>query len=297
MSLSGTLYCYRNPLASSASEEVRQPWYDTTCCPPNLERTFASLPGYLYATSPAGVYVNLYHASTLDWHLEDGTGLKLVQRTKYPWDGDITLKVSPAKPATFTLYLRIPAWSSKAAVSVDGKPAPGKPKAGEYFALHHEWTGESTVHLQLDMTPRLAAANPLVAEDYGRVAVQRGPLVYCLEQVDQESRGSLFDFALSASTGPNEGFTAELRPDLLGGVVLLKHPGIVSAKPFADEPLYRTFERAPGESREIGLTFVPYYAWANRIPGEMEVWIPYAAGGKAAAKKGAGERNNAGEAP
>jgi hypothetical protein len=276
MSLSGTLYCYRNPLESRGDEAIRQPWYDTTCCPPNLERTFASIPGYLYSTSPSGVYVHLYHSSTLDWHLEDGTRLKLVQQTKYPWDGDISLKISPTKAATFTLYLRIPDWSSKATVTLEGKPAPGKPKAGEYFAIHREWNGETTVRLQLDMTPHLVAANPLVREDYGRVAVQRGPLLYCLEQVDQEERGSIFDFALSASAGPSSGFTSEFRPDVLGGIVMLKHQGMATPKPLSEEPLYGAIERIPrSEGKEVDLTFIPYYAWANRLPGAMEVWIPF----------------------
>ena len=286
MSLSGTLYCYRNPLESRGDEDVRQPWYDTTCCPPNLERTFASFPGYIYATSPAGIYVNFYHASTLDWHLEDGTGLKLVQRTKYPWEGDITLKVSPAKAATFTLYLRIPDWSNKATVTVEGKPAPGKPKAGQYFAIHREWNGESTVRLQLDMTPRLVEANPLVPEDYGKVAVQRGPLVYCLEQVDQEDKASIFDVALTAASGPNWGFTSQFRPEILDGIVMLEHKGRAPAKPQSEEPLYRSLERTPqSEGREINLTFIPYYAWANRIMGPMEVWIPYTSGGRIAPMK------------
>jgi hypothetical protein len=299
MSLSGTLYCYRNPLESRGEEDIRQPWYDTACCPPNLERTFAAIPGYLYSTSPSGVYVNLYHSSTLDWHLEDGTGLKLLQQTKYPWDGDITLKVSPAKAATFTLYLRIPGWASKATVTLDGKPAPGKPKPGEYFAIHREWNGESTAALQLDMTPHLVAANPLVREDYGKVAVQRGPLIYCLEQVDQEDRGSIFDVALSPSSGPNWGFTWEFRPDLLGGIVLLKHKGTAAAKPLSQEPLYRTLERTPhSEGKEVNLTFIPYYAWANRIQGTMEVWIPYAAGGRAEPTKGVtAARNDGGVTP
>ena len=299
MSLSGTLYCYRNPLESRGDEDIRQPWYDTTCCPPNLERTFASLPGYLYSTSPAGVYVNFYHASTLDWRLEDGTGLKLVQRTKYPWDGDITLMVSPAKPATFTLYLRIPSWSSKAVVTLEGKAAPGKPKPGEYFAIHREWNGESTVRLQLDMTPRFVAANPLVREDYGKVAVQRGPLIYCLEQVDQEDRASIFDVALTASSAPNWGFTSEFRPDILGGIVMLEHKGRAAAKPLSEEPLYHSLEKTPpSEGKEVNLTFIPYYAWANRVQGAMEVWIPYAAGGRAEATKGvAATRRDSGAIP
>jgi DUF1680 family protein len=291
MSLSGTLYCYRNPLESRGQEDVRQPWYDTTCCPPNLERTFAAIPGYLYSTSPAGVYVHLYHSSTLDWRLEDGTGLKLVQQTKYPWDGDITLKINPAKATTFTLYLRIPGWSSKATVTLEGKPAPGKPKPGEYFAIHREWKTESTVRLQLDMTPHPVAANPLVSADYGRVAVQRGPLVYCLEQVDQEDRGSIFDFSLSASAAPSWGFTSEFRPDILGGIMVLKHQGLATAKPLSEEPLYHAFDKAPrNQEKEVDLTFIPYYAWANRLPGAMEVWIPYATGGKVVATKGAAAR-------
>jgi hypothetical protein len=218
--------------------------------------------------------------------LENGTGVKLVQQTKYPWDGDITMKVSPAKAATFTLYLRIPGWSSKATVTLEGKPAPGKPKPGEYFPIHGQWQGESTVRLQLDMTPHLVVANPLVREDYGRVAVQRGPLVYCLEQVDQEERGSIFDVMLSASAGPNWGFTSEFRPDILGGIVVLKHQGMATAKPLSEEPLYHTLGRMPqSEGKEVNLTFVPYYAWANRLPGAMEVWIPYAAGGQVVTKR------------
>jgi hypothetical protein len=208
--------------------------------------------------------------------LENGTGLKLSQQTKYPWDGDITLKVSPAEAATFTLYLRIPGWSSKATVTLDGKPAPGRPKPGDYFAIRREWKAASTVRLQLDMAPHLVVANILVREDFGRVAVQRGPLLYCLEQVDQEERGSIFDVALSASAGPSWGFTSEFRPDILGGIVLLKHKGMATAKPLSQEPLYQTIERMPRErEREVNLTFIPYYAWANRLPGAMEVWIPY----------------------
>ena len=230
-------------MSHEASEDPRQPWYDTTCCPPNLERTFASIPGYLYSTSPSGVYVNLYHTSTLDWHLEDGTGLQVVQQTKYPWDGDITLKVSPAKAATFTLYLRIPGWSSKATVTVDGKPAAGKPKPGEYFAIHREWQGEEHRSLAVGHGPAPGGGqSPACAEDYGRVAVQRGPLVYCLEQVDQEDKASLFDVALAPSAGPNGGFTSEFRPDILGGVVMLQHKGVAASKPHSEEPLYRTLE-------------------------------------------------------
>src|SRR5947209_8302479 len=124
LSLSGNLYCYRNPLASNG-EKLRNPWYDTTCCPPNIERLFESLPGYFYATSRDGVYVNLYHNSELDWHLADGSGLKISQSTNYPWNGEVKLEVTPSKPAEFTLYVRWPAWATSAEIQVNGQTLSG----------------------------------------------------------------------------------------------------------------------------------------------------------------------------
>ena len=123
LSLSGTLYCYRNPLASSG-EKLRNPWYDTTCCPPNLERLFESLPGYFYSIGRDGVYVNLFHNSEMNWHLEDGTGLKLTQSTNYPWTGDVRLTVSPARADNFTVFVRWPAWASSLDIQVNGQPYP-----------------------------------------------------------------------------------------------------------------------------------------------------------------------------
>src|SRR5437773_5109405 len=118
MSLNGTLYCYRNPLEFPGEGErpIRNPWYDTTCCPPNLERILAALPGYLYSTSDDGIYLHLFQNSELDWKLENGTGLKVTQKTNYPWDGDVEITVSPAQSAEFTFHLRVPAWSSSSQV-------------------------------------------------------------------------------------------------------------------------------------------------------------------------------------
>ncbi len=134
MSLDGTTYCYRNPLAFNpeSGETIRNPWYDTTCCPPNLERTFASLPGYFYSTSKDGLYVHLYDNSTLDWRLENGTPLKVVQKTNYPWDGDVKVTVSPSEPADFAMNLRIPGWAKSAKVAVNGKAVRGR-EAGRIF--------------------------------------------------------------------------------------------------------------------------------------------------------------------
>src|SRR5947208_10207175 len=122
MSLDGTLYCYRNPLAfdPSTGDKIRNPWYDTTCCPPNLERMLASLPGYFYSTSRDGLYVHLYDNSELNWKLEDGTPIRVKQQTRYPWDGGVTLTVSPDSPTEFTLYVRIPDWSKATRLAFPG---------------------------------------------------------------------------------------------------------------------------------------------------------------------------------
>jgi DUF1680 family protein len=276
MSLSGTLYCYRNPLESSG-EKIRNPWYDTTCCPPNLERTFASLPGYLYSTSKDGAYVHLFHNSTLDWHLEDGTRLKLGQQTDYPWSGEVTLKVDPAVPAKFSVFVRIPGWAKSAQVAVNGKPAQGNASPGKYFEIRRLWEPGDTVRLVLDMTPQLIVSNPRVRENLGRVAVERGPLVYCLEQQDQPGLESIFDVALPVEAEPAKGFVSDFRPAMLGGILVLRHKGIATPKPLSEEPLYQDFERARRpKGREVELTFIPYYAWANREMDAMQVWIPYA---------------------
>ena len=138
MSLSGTMYCYRNPLASNG-EKVRNPWFDTTCCPPNVERLFESLPGYIYATSRDGVYVSLYHNSELDWHLENGVSLKLSQSTDYPWSGEIRLAVQPERPAQFAVNVRWPGWASTMDVQINGLRVEGDFRRGQFISLIRTW--------------------------------------------------------------------------------------------------------------------------------------------------------------
>ena len=275
MSLDGTLYCYRNPLGFDPSngDQIRNPWYDTTCCPPNLERTFASLPGYFYSTSKDGIYVHLYDNSQLDWHLEDGTGLKVVQKTNYPWDGGVEIAVSPAKPAEFTFYVRIPGWSNASQVLVNGKAVSGV-ASGEYLALKRSWKAGDTVSLKFGMTPQVLEANRRVVDDYGRVAVQRGPLVYCLEQLDQPGGTALFDVALDLRSNASAGFHEEVKGDLLGGIVVLKHIGAAYEKPSEGAVLYRAYSASKTQDSAVELRFIPYYAWANRAATAMQVWTP-----------------------
>lgn len=273
MSLDGTLYCYRNPLGFDPSngDKIRNPWYDTTCCPPNLERTFASLPGYFYSTSKDGLYVHLYDNSQLDWHLENGTELKVEQKTNYPWDGAAEIAVSPAKPTEFTFYVRIPGWSHDTQLAVNGKSVSGA-TPGQYLALRREWKSGDTIQVKFNMTPQVIQANPRVVDDYGRAAVQRGPLVYCMEQLDQPDGVELFDVSLAVREGSTSSFQEEFRKDLLGGIVVLKHGGAVSDKSSSSIALYHHYSSETRKVRPVELTFIPYYAWANRAATPMQVW-------------------------
>jgi len=275
MSLDGVMYCYRNPLAfdPSTGEKIRNPWYDVTCCPPNLERTFASLPGYFYSTSEDGIYVHLYDNSQLDWHLEDGTGLKIAQKTNYPWDGSVEIAVSPAQVSEFTFYLRVPGWSDHAEVTVNGK-ALKDTTPGAYLPIRRRWMAGDVVRLQMTMKPEVLEANPRVADDTGRVAVQRGPLVYCLEGLDQGQGVALTDVALRVGKPPDGEFQTEYRSDLLDGVVVLHHPGFVAEYGASEELLYSRYSGGAVKTRRVPLTFIPYYSWSNRLATAMQVWTP-----------------------
>ncbi len=274
MSLDGITYCYRNPLAfnASAEDKIRNPWYDTTCCPPNLERTFSSLPGYFYSTNKDGIYVHLYDNSTLDWHLEDQTPLKIEQKTKYPWDGDVRLAVSLAGAKEFTLYLRIPGWARTAKVAVNGKSVSGA-QPGQYLPIRREWKSGDSVTLSMPLTTELLAANPRVAENTGRVAIQRGPIVYCMEELDQASGTEAADVSIALG-GKQKDFEVEHMPEMLAGVTVLRHEAAIAEVPSAERALYAPADPTAAKTRPGNLTLIPYYAWANRKPTPMQVWIP-----------------------
>jgi uncharacterized protein len=277
MSLNGTLYCYRNPLAfdPSGGDKIRNEWYDTTCCPPNLERTLASLPGYFYSTSGEGVYAHLYDNSTLDWHLENGTGLKIRQKTNYPWGGSVEIALNPAQPTDFTFFVRIPGWTHAAKVSVNGTEVEGATE-GEYLPLRRRWSASDVVRLEFNMAPQMLEANARVTENNGRVAVQRGPLIYCMEQIDQGEGVALRDVALTAEKNASSGFEEKFESDLLGGVLVLRHPGAVYQESADRRNLYFSHSAPPRKSRTVQLMFIPYYAWANRVQTPMQVWTPLA---------------------
>jgi uncharacterized protein len=282
MSLDGKTYCYRNPLAFDPEGEsrdrhlvdgkIRNAWYDTTCCPPNLERTFASLSGYFYSTNADGVYVHLYDNSEMNWHLHDGTGLKVQQKTNYPWSGDVKLTVSPSAPSEFVMYVRIPGWSTKNSVKVNGKEVTGA-KPGEYLAIRGRWAANDTIDLSFDMTTHLLKANPAVTEDRGRVAFQRGPIVFCMEHLDQPEPGAGMNLA-GYTVMPGGPTTAHFEPGLLDGVMVLTHPATIS-KTATDTALYFPASTPKPPESPTTVKLIPYYAWANRESASMQVWIPY----------------------
>ena len=275
MSLDGTLYCYRNPLGfdPSGGDKIRNPWYDTTCCPPNLERTFASLPGYFYSTSAEGLYAHLYDNSTLDWHLENGTGLKVQQKTNYPWDGTVDIVITPAEPVEFTFFARIPGWADRVQVAVNGKGVDGA-NPGQYLPIRRRWAPGDAIRLEFDMNPFVMEANSRVIENAGRVAVQRGPLVYCLEQIDQPPGINLTDVAVELGAKRGEQFQSEFDKNLLGGMMVLKHNGAAYEESPSRNNLYYRYSSEPRRTKRVPLTFIPYYAWANRSATPMQVWTP-----------------------
>ena len=287
VSVDGRLYCYRNPLEMSEVREpnwqsrdgsIRNPWYDVLCCPPNIQRTLASLPGYLYSTSSDGLYVHFFHNSELAWRLEDNTPIRVSQRTRYPWDGEIDIAVQPEKESEFTVHVRIPGWARKAEVFVNGRAHGTPPRAGSYVPIRRPWKPGDTVRIKLDMSPQLVTMNPRVRENAGRGAVRRGPLIYALEKIDQPPEvGNLFDATLTLGKDPSAGFKEETRPELLGGVAVLRHAAAAYKSPLSEEPLYSTLRQVePGRAtRPTELTFIPYYVVANREPTPMVVWVPY----------------------
>ncbi|MGB9611723.1 MAG: glycoside hydrolase family 127 protein, partial [Bryobacteraceae bacterium] len=268
MSSDGTLYCYRNPLAAPASDRIRNPWYETTCCPPNLQRTFTALGAYFFSTSREGVWVHFYDNAELKWRLESGTGFRLTLKTGMPWQGETEIGVSPQKQEEFTLFLRIPAWSLATRVEVNGQPVRGPVRPGEYLALSREWKPGDRVRIEFDMTARRVFANPRVGEDHGKAALQRGPFIYCLEKHDNADV-DVFEVALdgNAAVEPLPGSGP------LSGAVLLRTGGLAYDGRLGERPLYEFQPLLP--RRRVRLVFVPYYAFHDRGPADFTVWVPY----------------------
>ena len=269
LSLDGQSYFYQNPLADDGTHR-HQPWFGCACCPPNVARLLASLPGYFYSLSDAGLWVHLYAQGSARILLSDGSTIGLTQQTRYPWDGEIAIEVEGE--GTFSLWLRIPAWCGEgAALEINGRLFADMLAPGSYAEVCRAWQPGDVVRVNLPMPVRRVECHPYVAENAGRVALMRGPILYCVEQADNPSLDPR-DVVLSADVN----FTAPFRPDLLGGVVVLHAQAeFVPPDDVWGDRLYCTavprLEEPPCRSVEV--TAVPYYAWANREPGPMQVWL------------------------
>jgi DUF1680 family protein len=261
LSRDGEHYFYANRLESRGSDR-RWAWHHCPCCTMNVSRLVASIAGYFFSTSEEGIAVHLYGGAEAE--LAVGKRMVTIRETSdYPWSGDISIFVEPNGSAEFDLRLRIPAWARDATVLVNGEQVELAIERG-YARIHRLWAAGDKVLLRLPMVAERLYAHPKVRADFGRVALRRGPLIYCFEEADNPG-GEVQTVSLPRSSTIDSNW----RGDLFGGVVTLAAEGSREVAE-QDAPLYAP---TPPEEREARLTAIPYYLWANRSPGSMQVWI------------------------
>lgn len=267
IAMSGDLFFYPNPLESdnqypfNQGETTRKPWFDCACCPVNVARFLPSFPGYVYAQTKDMFYVNLFVESEAAFKIGK-TNVRLSQQTEYPWEGTIRIRIDPEIPSEFTVFIRIPGWARNEPVpsdlyqilEVNNNPVRMKlnddhlPITLEkgYARIHRLWEKGDSVELQLAMPVQRLISNKNVAENTGKTVLQRGPLVYCFEGIDNEGK------VLGKNLADEAVFSTEMNPDLLGGITVLM---------------------ADRDQTSLH-TAIPYYAWSHRGTGEMSVWVP-----------------------
>ena len=243
ISLAGDRFFYVNPLESLGNHH-RQAWYGCACCPSQICRFLPSIGNYVYGVSNKAVWVNLYMGNKADVKVGKKQ-LTLTQETGYPWDGSVKLKLGLKGRLQKELRLRIPGWCKAFTLSVNGETVEAQLDKG-YAVLEGTWKDGDEIQLCMDMPVEVVEADPRVLEDVGLRAIQRGPVVYCLEEADNPD-----DFDGLALTAGSE-FSEKADPDKLGGIVEIA-----------------------ARTEDAVLTFIPYYAWDNREAGKMKVWVPY----------------------
>ena len=246
ISLKGDRFFYVNPLESLGNHH-RQPWYGCACCPSQIARFIPSVGNYAYATSDKALWVNLYMGSDVTVNVA-GREMKVHQTTSYPWDGSVTLELGLQKPVKGEMRLRIPGWCKDYKLAVNGS-AVNAPVEKGYAVLARKWQDKDRIELILDMPVEMVSADPRVKENEGKRAVQRGPVVYCIEQVDNP-----------------EGFDGL---KLSGGMAFR-----VERLP-ADRWWGHSLVQITASGEDGKLSLIPYFAWDNREAGKMKVWIPY----------------------
>jgi len=273
ISLDGRRFFYANHLtvypktldvASGHVACTRQQWFGCACCPPNIARLIASLGQYVCSTSPGGLYVHLYVGGSAVAEVS-GRNVTIEQDTHYPWGEDVRITVEPESPLRFTLALRLPGWCRAARIKLNGKALRAGPITRKGYAhIRRVWEPGDRVDLTLPMPVERIEAHPSVRMDCGKVALQRGPIVYCLEEADNGP--GLADILLPHSSK----LTAEYRPRLLGGVVT------ISGKARRRDPAgwgRKLYRHVRSKTKTVDILAVPYCVWGNRKPGEMLVWI------------------------
>ncbi|MFL5591669.1 MAG: glycoside hydrolase family 127 protein [Ktedonobacteraceae bacterium] len=263
VSLDGQTFFYENPLASPGTHH-REPWFRVACCPPNLARLLASLGQYIYAVNERDLAVHLYMHSTAQLSVA-GHEVTVRQETAYPWDGTITLRFDMDEPAMFGLRLRLPGWCQDARLTVNGEAFDvARHLEQGYVRVERVWQANERIELELAMPVERRYAHPNVRQDAGLVALQRGPLVYCLEGADQ-------NVPLQRIVVPRTAeLTSHFEPDILGGVTVIQGNALFEDDTGWAGRLYRSW---PTSLQPGAITAIPYYAWDNRQAGEMRVWL------------------------
>lgn len=275
MSLDGKKFFYVNPLEVNpeSSEKdyskkhikpERQKWFGCSCCPPNIARLLSSIGGYAYECDESSIYMNLFMGGEMDVVLGGHKNIFKVE-TQYPWKNTVKVTVENKENSEFTYAVRIPGWCENYELTVNGAKAEYNVEKG-YAVMKRVWKNGDEILLAMDMPVVLVEANPRVREDIGKVAVMRGPVVYCLEEADNGAQ--LQEVYLEE----NQEFTVKFEEDLLKGVVTLTAQGRrISEKGWSGTTLYRTYKGKLYQKQE--LKFIPYYSWTNRTVGEMSVWV------------------------
>lgn len=262
VSRDGEKFFYENPLASQGQHH-RQAWFDCACCPPNIARLLAALGNYVYSQDGATIAVHLFIQGEMQTEVA-GQTLKLRQETRYPWEGAVRLEFGLSAPAHFVLKLRLPGWCQGFQLHVNGSAVKAPLEHG-YLRLERTWKDGDVVSYDMAMPIERIYAHPLVAQDTGRVALQRGPLVYCLEQVDHTVPVEQIALPRQAELQP------AFNPDLLGGVVTLGGSASVAVEDGWEGSLYQV---QPAAYQPCQLNAIPYFAWDNRQAGAMCIWLP-----------------------
>lgn len=263
VSLDGRKFFYVNPLASRGNHH-RQEWYGCACCPPNILRFISKIGEYVYAQNDKEIFVNLYIAGKTKIRLKDQE-IVLSQETKYPWDGKIKISIDAKNPVSFTLRLRTPSWCKNWKATLNKTDLKNPKIEKGYLTISRKWENSDKIDLDLDMPVQRIQSHFKVKSNQGKVALQRGPIVYCIESNDHSEN------VYSLSLPREADLKTEFRPDISNGVMVIKGKGQMLESETDPEGLYFPVK---SKIKDVDITAIPYFAWDNRESGEMIVWIP-----------------------